>query len=167
MSWGVKWALRRDVMTPEMALTFLAVMSGSESLNSSFGSRPILCKISALLLSLVWTEVEKKQSVAITGKSLYLSFMQTLSAAFLFSIWNWFYWMFPRLFQLSSSTILITDCCKCWQSGQQNLFWTLHKTLLVTQQSSHVNYLVSLKVKTLFVSSGFTLIRYRNLPWGF
>lgn len=75
-------------MTPEMILTFLAVMSGSESLNSSFDSRPVLCKISALLLSLVRTEIEKKQSVAITGKSNYLSFMQTLSAAFLFSIWN-------------------------------------------------------------------------------
>lgn len=75
-------------MTPEMVLNFLAVMSGSESLNSSFDSRPILCKISALLLSLVRTETEEKQSAAITGKSNYLSFTQTLSAAFLFSVWN-------------------------------------------------------------------------------
>lgn len=117
MSWGVKCALSRDAMTPETSWTFWTVMLGSDSLNSSFGTRPMLCSIFALLQSLTTKEAEQNrsvtthlsESVAKAGKSLLPNPTLTLSAVFLAtvsSVWSWLCGMLPWLFQL------------CW-----TLFW--------------------------------------------
>lgn len=61
MSRWVKCAFRRVVMTEEMILAFRKVTAGSESSNSSFGSRPTLRMTSDILLSLLRTQRVKQR----------------------------------------------------------------------------------------------------------
>lgn len=88
-------------MTPEMSRTFWTVMLGSDSLNSSFGNRPMPCSIFALLQSLATEEGEQNRSVtthlsenaAKAGKSIFPNPMITLSAVFtchhlVLVVWN-------------------------------------------------------------------------------
>lgn len=124
MSRGLKWAFRRDVMTPEMILTFWTVTSGSESLNSSFGSRPTLSMTAAFLLSLMRTRREKQrehqsQSVPTDRKSNSAIHAQVQSCSSLQPLW-----LIPLNIALTISivlyisVILMTGCCKCWQKSQ-------------------------------------------------